>query len=98
MMDFLLSNKILQFFIDALTETVKREEMKIPLNKEYFKIALAASGNTIIGFARAHRVSDIYLHLIMQGKRTSKGHRIEKAMQNLIDIEFNRLRFIKIAA
>lgn len=73
---------------------------KVPLliNPEYFRISLAASGNTITGFARAHEVSDTYLHLIMQGKRTSKGQRIEKAMQRLIDIEFTRLRFIKIAA
>jgi hypothetical protein len=33
--------------------------------------------------------------MILRGKRASKDQRLEKAMQRLIDIQFERLRFVK---
>jgi hypothetical protein len=65
------------------------------INREHFKISLAAAGTTIDGFAHEYGVSDAYIHMILRGKRASKDQRLEKAMQRLIDIQFERLRFVK---
>jgi hypothetical protein len=65
------------------------------INRRHFRIALTAAGTSIKGFARAYGCSEVYAHLILGGKRRSKGYRVERAMQEIIDKEFSRLKFYR---